>query len=108
MKKIIDPNQYFYLHNGGAIRDLSELHSALLNMDDSIFYYHVNQEKNDFSNWIKDILEEKNLALQLKKTIDKNTTITLIEKKINTHNKIKNKPSKTSILGQIKGVFHHG
>lgn len=108
MKKITDSSQYFWLHNNKAIRDLSELHTALLNMDDATFSYHVNQEKNDFSNWISDILDEKKLALQLRNTLDKKETAYLIEKKIKTHNKIKNKPSKNSILGQIRGVFQHG
>ncbi len=34
-------------------------------MADEIFYHHVNEAKNDFANWIKDIIGEIELADQL-------------------------------------------
>ena len=57
--------KYFYVHNGMTIRNLDELAVALDLMDKKIFEYHVNQNKNDFSNWIKEIIKEEGLAKEL-------------------------------------------
>ena len=34
-------------------------------MPDEIFYYHANDQKNDFSNWIRDIISEHELATSI-------------------------------------------
>jgi len=35
-------------------------------MNDWVFNHHVNNSRNDFANWVNDILEEKTLAEDLK------------------------------------------
>ena len=50
-KKIIEntkPEFCFKLIDGSEIKNLLELADNLHNMSDDVFYYHVNQEKNDF------------------------------------------------------------
>lgn len=60
------PDQYsFYLHDGKTIKNLSDLIHALDSMPDEIFYYHANDQKNDFSNWIRDIISEHELATSI-------------------------------------------
>jgi len=34
-------------------------------MSDDVFYHHANQERNDFSNWARDVLQEQDLAEDL-------------------------------------------
>ena len=58
-------DKYFYLHNGMTIKDLDELAVALNLMDRETFEYHVNNDKNDFSNWVKEIIKEDK---EMKKT----------------------------------------
>ena len=58
-------DKYFYVHNGMTIRNLDELAVALDLMDRHIFEYHVNNNKNDFSNWVKEIIKEEVLAKEL-------------------------------------------
>ena len=58
-------DKYFYVHNGMTIKNLDELAVALELMDIEVFEYHVNNEKNDFSNWVDDIINEEGLAKEL-------------------------------------------
>lgn len=55
---ITDANNYFYAHNGMVIKNLVELRIALEQMDDGTFKYHVNNNRNDFMNWIKNTIRD--------------------------------------------------
>ena len=66
--KDIKPEFYFKLIDSSEIKNLLELADALEKMSDDVFYYHVNEQKNDFSNWIRDIFKEKDLADNIKKS----------------------------------------
>lgn len=57
----------FVLKDGRILKDIKELADALEHMSDDVFSHHVNESKNDFSNWAKDILLEKELAEDLQK-----------------------------------------
>jgi hypothetical protein len=57
------PEQYvFYCCNGNVYRDMAELAAGLAAMTDEAFGYHSNLEKHDFSNWVRDIIEDIELA----------------------------------------------
>jgi hypothetical protein len=56
---------YFWLKNGAAIKSIDELSKALKTMPDDVFNHHVNSEKNDFANWICDVLKDKKLAQKI-------------------------------------------
>ncbi len=45
--------------------NLSELADALKSMDESVFSFHANNSKNDFSSWIRDVMGEHNLSLSI-------------------------------------------
>lgn len=53
MLKEVPKENYFYLVNGTALKSLNELKAALVDMDNETFRHHVNEERNDFSNWVK-------------------------------------------------------
>lgn len=61
--------QYFYLHNGIPVKNLAELIDQLVNMDQELFSYHVNQKNNDFANWISDVFGAKELARRIKMSL---------------------------------------
>jgi len=46
-----DESECFYVANGQCISTLNELQGALEVMDDPTFHHHVNEQRNDFSNW---------------------------------------------------------
>jgi hypothetical protein len=57
----------FWCHDGRTFRDMKELGKALATMPDEIFAYHVNEEKNDFSNWVIDVIGDVKLAKNLQR-----------------------------------------
>ncbi len=60
------PEQYvFYCCDGSIFRDMEELAAGLAAMTDEAFTYHSNAEKRDFSNWVRDIIEDIELANDL-------------------------------------------
>ncbi len=61
------PEFYFTAINGQEIKSLFELAYALERMSDDAYYYHVNDYKNDFSSWVKDVFMENNLSEQMKR-----------------------------------------
>jgi hypothetical protein len=65
IKKIIPAEKYFKLCNGKIIKDIKELALAFETMTLEVYNHHANHERNDFSNWIKDIFGEKDLATEL-------------------------------------------
>lgn len=57
------PDQFvFYVCDGKVLKNLKDLIVALDKITDDVFSYHSNKEKNDFSNWIRDIINEPVLA----------------------------------------------
>jgi hypothetical protein len=58
----IPPENYFHLCSGSQIKDIQELASVLEGMSEDEFRYHVNQEKNDFSSWIRNVFNMHDLA----------------------------------------------
>ncbi|MEM4637564.1 MAG: acetate/propionate family kinase [Candidatus Woesearchaeota archaeon] len=59
---MISPEHYFILKGGTVIKSLEELVVVLKNIDKETFEYHVNSEKNDFSNWIRYVFKLERLA----------------------------------------------
>ena len=57
----------FRCQDGRVLRDMNELVEALSTMTDETFAYHSNVEKKDFSNWVRDIIEDEKLAKDLEK-----------------------------------------
>ena len=64
----IQPELYFKLHGGGAIKSIPGLKKALLEMSNETFSYHCNDHRNDFGNWVKDVFREPLLAKQIEKS----------------------------------------
>ncbi len=61
----VPDNLAFILRDGTKLRTLKELADALHVMDSGTFMHHVNENKNDFARWIKDVYKEYDLAKQL-------------------------------------------
>lgn len=59
-------DKYFYACDGSIIRSKEELFLELQNMPNTVFASHVNSDKNDFYNWIKDVFQDHYLAKNIK------------------------------------------
>lgn len=79
----VPSDHYFWLHDGRAIKNLKELADNLKNMDNGLFMFHVNTEKNDFANWILHIIDTK-LGEELLGITDKDTLISTLESELET------------------------
>ena len=62
LKRRIKPELYFKLLPGEELRNVKELAEALEKMSEEVFRHHVNAERNDFANWIRDVFYDVELA----------------------------------------------
>ena len=72
--KDANSNHYFFVQDGIVLKNVLDLSKQLDKMTDEVFRHHVNEIKNDFAIWIKDIFKEEKLAKELLKTINKDKT----------------------------------
>jgi len=59
----------FWCCDGRIFRNMRDLSVGLASMSGETFVYHLNDEKNDFSNWLNDVIEDEKLAKDLEKPI---------------------------------------
>lgn len=60
------PEEYVFVSvNGRRVTNLRELANVLAEMSHEDFHFHSNETKNDFANWIHDIMEEVQLARKM-------------------------------------------
>lgn len=60
-------NKYFWVNNGGVLKNLAELHDALLVMKKEQFVYHTQNGANHFAMWVDMVLMEPECAKELTK-----------------------------------------
>lgn len=65
-KRRVDGGQAFNCVDGRSLHSLVDLALALDEMADDTFYYHANQDRNDFSEWVKGVFSQEDLAEQLR------------------------------------------
>lgn len=98
MKKKIDPEQKsilgdveeskrFWVYNGPVVKNLHELYGAIRVMSDDTFTHHVNESKNDFYNWIRDVCHDEKLANRLMKLKTRQEIAEVIKRRIEEINK---------------------
>ncbi len=62
------PDEFvFRCHDGSIFRNMSELRDGLEAISDETYYIHANADRNDFSNWVSDIIRDEKLARDLVK-----------------------------------------
>ncbi|MFC1722547.1 hypothetical protein ACFL0V_00240 [Nanoarchaeota archaeon] len=69
--KDISPENYFVLQNGETLKSIEQLAIKVEDFEDTLFAFHVNQDKNDFANWIRHVFDEPALADDLLRTTEK-------------------------------------
>ncbi|MBD3204483.1 hypothetical protein GF327_09405 [Candidatus Woesearchaeota archaeon] len=76
------PDNYFILVTGALLKNLKELAHSFDTMNKWVFDHHVNEQRNDFSTWIRDILKEEDLAEEIRYIRDMKEMQVLIYKYI--------------------------
>lgn len=75
-KKILSDSpreQMFFSNDGRVIKNISEFAAYLHAIDTSTFKYHVNNDRNDYSKWILEVLGDTKLSRELLRIKSKET-----------------------------------
>lgn len=72
----------FWCHDGRVVQNLEELAAALREMPEETFRYHVTKDKNDFRNWVSDVIGDTTLANQLGKVSTQTTSANKVEARL--------------------------
>ena len=72
----------FWVSNGWIIKNLEDLPTALEAMSDETFAFHVNKDKNDFANWVKEVVGDKSLAATLRMVRNRRNSIEVAKRRI--------------------------
>jgi len=75
----IKPKHHFILKGGHRIKSMKELKEAIKFMDKDTFKYHVTKNNNDFAEWVKNIIKDKELSDRIKKSSSKEHMLTELE-----------------------------
>ncbi|MHC1707145.1 MAG: hypothetical protein AB9842_06430 [Bacteroidales bacterium] len=66
-EKNVTSDKVFYLSNGHVLNNLKDLYNEIGQMPEDVFFHHVNAERNDFSSWVRDVMNEKALSAKMAK-----------------------------------------
>ncbi len=61
----VPEERHFYFVNGERVKNVKELAEIMDRIEQEVFDYHVNEEKNDFYNWIRHVFDDIELAEKL-------------------------------------------
>ena len=91
----VPEENFFILADGSSLKNLRELAILLKSMPDHVFSHHVNDYKNDFASWIKDVYKNDSLSKKLFSTKDRHLILSYLESSFNSSSR--KKPSKKNL-----------
>ena len=77
----VNPDKEFCFCDGLHVKNLHELLMAFETINDYIYQFHANNEKNDFSRWINEVIRDSELASKLK-IVNNQEAITILKDRI--------------------------
>ncbi|MBR9705798.1 hypothetical protein GOV14_02065 [Candidatus Pacearchaeota archaeon] len=78
----MEQSQCFYVCDGQVLTSIGDLAGSLKHdMSDDAFKFHCNTDKNDFVNWISDVVGDKKLSKSLARIRTKKGMLNKIAKK---------------------------
>ncbi len=79
------PDKYFWVNFGPVLKNLLELRNALADgMNDEQFAHHVNAQRNDFANWVEDVLGNAKCARALRKSGSRSAALRAVQASLGT------------------------
>lgn len=75
----------FWTTDGRILTNLLELRDALEGMSQEIFSHHVTKDKNDFANWVEDILSDHELGASLRRAKKPATAHTVVVRRLKVY-----------------------
>ncbi len=82
VKEEAEPELALWLNNGATVSSLKELAAALKKMNAADYKEHVNDERNDLAEWVNEILNDNELASQLRSAKGRLHAARYVEKEI--------------------------
>ena len=79
----VPSDKVFWLSDGQTLQNLADLDRVLKGMKKEVFQHHVNKDKNDFKNWVNDIIGDTDLAGKLDKAKSKAEVAKAVKARIN-------------------------
>lgn len=70
----------FWVNDGSILHDLRELAQALTTMETAVFAYHVQTGKNDFADWVEQVLNDVACAAALRTATTKRRAANVVTK----------------------------
>ncbi len=55
----------FWSHDGQSFKNLEQLALGLYNMSDETYLFHIREDRNDFSQWLSEVVGDLELARDL-------------------------------------------
>ena len=77
--KSIPEEKVFHTVDDYNLKNIQELYYYINNCDDGSFRYHVNDKKNDFANWVSDVLLFPALSAKIRAVNDKLGTVAILK-----------------------------
>ena len=74
--------RFFWCNDGRIFRNMRDLSAGLASMSAETFVYHLNTEKNDFSNWLKDSVGDEQLAEDLEDPISRREAAKTVKERV--------------------------
>ncbi len=78
----VKPEEVFKLVDGRELHNLQELLEALKDMPSGVFSHHVNEQRNDFANWVKYSVGDSILADRIMDVKQQDVMYRLIHQRI--------------------------
>lgn len=67
----VPADKVFWSCDNRVLKNLYDLEMALNEMNEETYLYHANESKNDFGNWVRDVLGDDKLSRDLFKSKNK-------------------------------------
>ena len=81
--------QRFYATDGCVYSGLHDMADCLEHMTSDTFSHHVTSANNDFSNWVRDVLNDGKLASDLEKAANADDMARIVRYRIHWHQRTK-------------------
>ena len=78
----VPEHHVFICCDGRLIRSIRDLGKTLAHMNEDVFKYHANHDKNDFSRWVRNVIGDEKLAKDLSQADSKNKTLKELSRRI--------------------------
>ena len=75
----VAPEHVFHFKDGKKAHNLKDLRDAIARMDDATFDHHVEDDNNDFANWVEFVYKNDALAKDLKKVSGRKAMLEVLD-----------------------------